>query len=54
MKVPYEIVERRPGDVEAVYADTTKAAKDLNFKTKRGIDEMLKSAWDWEQALVKH
>jgi UDP-glucose 4-epimerase len=53
LKVPYEIVERRPGDVEAVYADTSKAAKELNFKTKRGIDEMLKSAWEWEQALAK-
>jgi UDP-glucose 4-epimerase len=53
VKVPYEIVDRRPGDVEAVYADTSKASKELNFKTKRGLDEMLKSAWDWEQALAK-
>ncbi|SMG27727.1 UDP-glucose 4-epimerase [Marivirga sericea] len=52
-QVPYQIVARRPGDVEAVYADNTKAIKELNFKTKRGIDEMLKSAWDWEQALAK-
>ena len=52
LKVPYEIVDRRPGDVEAVYADTTKSAKELNFKTKRGLDEMLKSAWDWEKALA--
>ncbi|WKV10730.1 UDP-glucose 4-epimerase GalE [Marivirga harenae] len=53
LKVPYEIVDRRPGDVEAVYADTSKASKELGFKTKRGLDEMLKSAWDWEQALAK-
>lgn len=53
MKVPYEIIDRRLGDVEAVFADTTKATKELDFKTKRGIDEMLKSAWDWEQALAK-
>jgi len=52
-KVPYEIVDRRPGDVEAVYADPSKAANELGFKTKRGLDEMLKSAWDWEQALAK-
>lgn len=51
--VAYEIVDRRPGDVEAVYANTTKAVKELGFKTKRGLDEMLKSAWDWEQALAK-
>lgn len=53
MKVPYEIVDRRPGDVEAVYADTSKVTNELGFKTKRSLDEMLKSAWDWEQALAK-
>ncbi|ADR21453.1 UDP-glucose 4-epimerase [Marivirga tractuosa] len=53
VKVPYEIVDRRPGDVEAVYADTSKANNELGFSTKRGLDEMLKSAWDWEQALIK-
>ncbi|WKK79503.2 UDP-glucose 4-epimerase GalE [Marivirga arenosa] len=53
IKIPYEIVERRPGDVEAVYADTTKSETELGFKTKRGLEEMLKSAWDWEQALAK-
>ena len=52
-KVPYEIVDRRPGDVEAVYADTSKVTKELGFKTKRNLEEMLKSAWDWEQALAK-
>jgi UDP-glucose 4-epimerase len=54
LKVPYEIVDRRPGDVEAVYADTSKASKILGFETKRDLDEMLKSAWDWEQALAKN
>ncbi|WP_296618625.1 UDP-glucose 4-epimerase GalE [Marivirga sp.] len=53
VKVPYEIVDRRPGDVEAVYADTTKVTNELGFKTKRSLDDMLKSAWDWEQALAK-
>lgn len=51
--VPYELVDRRPGDVEAVYADTTKANEVLGWKTKKSLDEMLKSAWDWEQALAK-
>jgi UDP-glucose 4-epimerase len=52
-KVPYEVVEKRPGDVEAVYADPSKAETELGFKTKRSLDDMLKSAWDWEQALAK-
>lgn len=52
-EVPYELVDRRPGDVEAVYADTTKANEVLGWKTQKSLDEMLKSAWDWEQALAK-
>ncbi len=51
--VPYELVDRRPGDVEAVYADTSKANEVLGWKTEKTLDEMLKSAWDWEQALAK-
>lgn len=53
MKVPHELVGRRPGDVEAVYADTTKANKVLGWETQKSLDDMLKSAWDWEQALAK-
>ena len=32
VKVPYKIVERRPGDIAACYADPTKAYKELGFK----------------------
>ncbi|MBK6266418.1 UDP-glucose 4-epimerase GalE [Marivirga sp. S37H4] len=53
MKVPYEFAKRRAGDVEAVFADTTKANKTLGWKTRKSLDDMLKSAWDWEQALAK-
>lgn len=51
--VPYELVGRRPGDVEAVYADTTKANEVLGWSTIKSLDEMLKSAWDWEQAVAR-
>ncbi len=53
MKVPYEFTARRAGDVEAVYADTTKANKVLGWKTEKTLDDMLQSAWEWEQALAK-
>jgi UDP-glucose 4-epimerase len=53
MKLNYEITERREGDVEKVYADTTYANNELGWKAVRGIDEMISSAWAWEQALQK-
>ncbi|MCT8338876.1 UDP-glucose 4-epimerase GalE [Flavobacteriaceae bacterium TK19130] len=45
----YAVVDRRPGDVTAVYADTSKANKVLGWKAKRTMEEALASAWKWEQ-----
>jgi UDP-glucose 4-epimerase len=47
-KLKYKIVERREGDIEKVYADTTKANKILAWKAELDIEEMLLSAWKWE------
>ena len=52
IKINYQIVDRRPGDVEAVYADTTLAEQKLNWKTVLSIEDMMRSAWNWEQALA--
>ena len=52
IKINYQIVDRRPGDVEAVYADTTLAEQKLNLKTVLSIEYMMRSAWNWEQALA--
>jgi UDP-glucose 4-epimerase len=52
IKINYQIVDRRPGDVEAVYADTTLAEHKLNWKTVLSIEDMMRSAWNWEQALA--
>jgi UDP-glucose 4-epimerase len=52
-KLNYRIVERRPGDVEKVWADTSLANAELGWKAKKGIDEMMRSAWNWELALAK-
>jgi UDP-glucose 4-epimerase len=48
-KLNYKIVDRRPGDVISVYADTTKANKVLGWKTEKSMEEALASAWKWEQ-----
>jgi len=49
-KVPYRIVDRRPGDSATCYADPAKAAKELGWKAERGIDEMCADAWRWQEA----
>ena len=50
-KLNYKIVERRPGDVQATYADTAKATKELGWKTKLSLDDMTASAWEWQKKL---
>lgn len=48
IKVPYEIVERREGDIDECYSDPSKAQKELNFKTKYTLEDMVKDAWNYE------
>lgn len=50
-KLPYTIVDRREGDIEQVWADTTLANNELGWKANLGLDEMLASAWKWEQKI---
>jgi UDP-glucose 4-epimerase len=49
----YEITDRRAGDIEKVWADTTFANEELGWKAERGLEEMMKSAWNWEFSLQK-
>ncbi len=47
--IPYEIVDRRPGDLATCFADTSKAEQDLGWKAELGIEEMVRDAWRFEQ-----
>jgi UDP-glucose 4-epimerase len=47
-KIPYQVVERRPGDVATSYADPAKARRELGWQARRGIDEMCADAWRWQ------
>ncbi len=47
-KINYRIVDRRPGDIAEIYADTTLANKELKWKAEHGLEDMLRSAWLWE------
>ena len=49
IKVPYEIVDRRPGDIAFCYADASKAERELGWKAKRGLIEMCRDAWRFEK-----
>ncbi len=47
-KLNYKITDRRPGDVAAVWASNDLITKELNWKPKYGLEDMLLSAWLWE------
>ena len=51
-KLNYSIGPRRPGDVPAIYADATKAAQVLGFKTETSLADSLASSWKWQQTLA--
>jgi UDP-glucose 4-epimerase len=50
-KVKYKISVRRDGDVEQVWADCSKANKDLRWKANETIEDTLLSAWNWEKKI---
>jgi len=46
--VPYEITDRRPGDIASCYADPSKAEEELGWTAERDIVDMCKNAWRWQ------
>ena len=52
VKLNYKFVDRRPGDVMAIWADTTLANEELGWKAERTVEETLASAWAWEKRLA--
>lgn len=49
IEVPYEVVDRRPGDIASSYADVSKAEKELGWKAKLGIVDMCRDSWRFEK-----
>ncbi|GKX31513.1 UDP-glucose 4-epimerase [Vallitalea longa] len=47
-KVPYKIVDRRPGDIATCYADASKAYKELGWKAKKSLEDMCRDSWRWQ------
>ncbi len=52
-KLNYKIGSRRPGDVEAIYANNNLAVNSLNWNIKFDLDEMMRTAWEWELKIKK-
>ena len=49
LKLPYRMTDRRPGDVPAVWAETSRANEVLGWKAEKTLEETLRSAWEWEK-----
>ena len=49
VEVPYEIVDRRPGDIATSYADATKAQRELDWTAQLGLEDMCRDSWNWQK-----
>lgn len=50
-KLNYSIGPRRPGDIMAIYANRNKAEEELGWTPKFNLEDIMKTAWQWEQKL---
>ena len=48
-EIPYEIKERRPGDIATCYSQCDKAERELGWKAEYDIDRMCADSWNWQQ-----
>lgn len=49
-KVPYEVTERRPGDIPVCYADAGLAKTELGWEAELSIDDACRDSWHWQSA----
>ncbi|QSF13945.1 UDP-glucose 4-epimerase GalE [Mycoplasma sp. Mirounga ES2805-ORL] len=54
IKIDYEYGRRRPGDPDLLIADSSKIAKEMNFQNKYGIDEIVKSEFEWRNKIFNN
>ena len=51
VKIPYEIKERRAGDIQEAYADFSHAKSELNWQPSTSLQQSMKTAWEFQQRL---
>jgi UDP-glucose 4-epimerase len=49
VRVPRQVVARRPGDIAVCYADPSFARRELRWETRRDLDAMCRDAWRWQR-----
>ncbi|KZE43897.1 UDP-glucose 4-epimerase GalE [Rossellomorea marisflavi] len=49
IEIPYEVVDRRLGDIASFYADASKAERELAWKAKKDLVSMCRDAWRFEK-----
>ena len=49
IKIPYEIVGRRPGDLATVYSSPDRSAEVLGWKAEYSLDDMCRDSWNWQK-----
>ena len=49
VELPYQIVERRPGDIGTCYADPKKSQELLGWKAEKTLSDMCRDAWNWQK-----
>ena len=52
-ELKYRVVDRREGDIEKIWADPSRANREMGWSTRYSLDDAMKSAWDWELAYRK-
>jgi len=53
VQLNYEIGPRRAGDIVSIYANNDHAVKQLGWHCKYDLEDMMRTAWDWEKSLAK-
>lgn len=51
VEVPYQICDRREGDITIAYANADKAERELGWKSETSLEEALKTVWQWQKYL---
>ena len=52
IKIPYEIMPRREGDLDSFYADVSKANKNLKWRSIKTLEDMCLSSWDFQKKIL--
>ncbi|MDY4280113.1 MAG: UDP-glucose 4-epimerase GalE [[Pasteurella] mairii] len=49
IRIPYQLVARRPGDIATCYSDPSLAKQELGWVAERGLEDMMKDTWNWQK-----